>query len=102
MNRENLIRPFVNFLNNDVAWKYPQTFVLVQDETTGDGKKIGKIDNYVMNSDIAGYLGKYVFDNDPSEVASSVEMMDEIFEAPENKIAASVFFPQFWNSWSNL
>jgi hypothetical protein len=48
-----------------------------------------------MNSDIAGYLGKYVFDNDPSEVASSVEMMDEIFEAPENKIAASFFFPQF-------
>ena len=55
-----------------------------------------------MNSDIAGYFGKYVFDNDPSEVASSVEMMDEIFEAPENKIAASVFFPQFWNSWNNL
>jgi len=63
---------------------------------------VGKIDNYVLNSDIAGYLGKYVFDNDPSEVVASVEMMDEIFEASENKIAASIFFQQYWNSWSNL
>jgi len=56
----------------------------------------------MLNADIAGYIGKYVFENEATEVASSTDMMDLIFEAPENKITASVFLPQYWNSWSNI
>jgi len=101
-NRETLIRPFIRFLNEEVCWKFMQNFVIEKDETIGEGKTIGKIDRYMMNADIAGFLGKYVFDSEPSEVAGSNEMMDEIFEASENKIAANVFMPQYWNSWSSI
>jgi hypothetical protein len=101
-NRETLIRPFIRFLNEEVCWKFSQNFVIEKDETIGEGKTIGKLDRYMMNADIAGFLGKYVFDSEPSEVAGSSEMMDEIFEASENKLAATVFIPQYWNAWSSI
>lgn len=91
---------FISFLNSEVKWRYSQKFYFAGDESTVVDGKLGKLDNYMLNADIASFLGKYVFENNPSEVMSDEGIMDEIFENPKNKVVASHFFGMFWNSWN--
>jgi len=54
----------------------------------------------MMNADIAGFLGRYVFDSPASEVMVDQDILDEIFENPKNKALVTTFMGQFWNSWN--
>jgi hypothetical protein len=101
-NRRQVCIDFVRYLNEDVQWRFPQSFRFVSDETVVVNGKIGKIDRYMLNSDIAGYVGKYVFESSPQEVLASDELMNEVFENPQNMLNAPDFFPRFWDSWSQI
>lgn len=98
--RVKLVTDFISFLNNEVKWRYSQKFYFAGDESTMVDGKLAKLDNYMVNADIASFLGKYVFDSSPSEVMNDEEIMDEIFENPKNKCVASNFFGMFWNTWT--
>lgn len=90
---------FINYLNDEVPWKYTQKFIFSGDETQSTDGVNGKLDKYLMNQDIAGFLGKYVFDSTAAQVLKSTEILDQIFENPKNKALATTFLGRFWNSW---
>jgi hypothetical protein len=48
-----LVSNFVNFLNNDVTFRFPSTFIVGTDETVHINGRIGSLDRYMMNADIA-------------------------------------------------
>jgi hypothetical protein len=95
-----LVSNFVNFLNNDVTFRFPSTFIVGTDETVHINGRIGSLDRYMMNADIAGFLGRYVFDSSASELMADQQMLDEIFENSKNKALVTTFMGQFWNSWN--
>jgi hypothetical protein len=98
--RSVLVTNFVNFLNNEVTFRFPSTFILGTDETVYNNGKVGCLDRYMMNADIAGFLGRYVFDSSASEVMADQDILNEIFENPKNKALVTTFMSQFWNSWN--
>ena len=66
-----------------------------------DGE-LSKLDKYMMNSDIAGFLGKCDIHNAVSQVISSPEMLDIFFENSINITLVLTFLSQFWNSWETV
>jgi len=73
--------------------------VFCGDETVTINGENAKLDRYLLNADIAAFLGKYVFDNTAAQVMQSEEMLDIIFENPKNKAMVPTFLSQFWNAW---
>jgi hypothetical protein len=67
-------------------------------ESTSTGEN-GKLDRYLLNADIAAFLGKYVYDHTAAQVMQSEETLDNIFENPKNKALVPTFLAQFWNAW---
>ena len=73
-------------MNINIHWQYAQTFAFARDETVLDRSTIvGKLDRYLLNADIAGFLSEYVFDNDISEIVNDTETMNNIFENEQTK-----------------
>jgi hypothetical protein len=84
---------------NKIPWQYPQTFRFVGDETwESDGTINGKLDRYLLNADIAGFLGKYVFEN-VAEVINHSPTLQEVFENEDNVHRSKQFLVTYWNSW---
>jgi hypothetical protein len=90
---------FINHLNNEVSWKYPNQFVFCGDETVTINGENAKLDRYLLNTDIAAFLGKYVYDHTAAQVMQSEETLGSIFENPKNKALVPTFLAQFWNAW---
>jgi hypothetical protein len=98
--RLRVTRNFINYLNNEVSWKYPNQFVFCGDETVTIKGENAKLDRYLLNADIAAFLGKYVYDHTAAQVMQSEETLDTIFENPKNKTRVPTFLAQFWNAWT--
>ena len=81
---------------NKVDWTWGQSFMFCGDETLTPP---GKMDRYLMNEDIAGILGTYVFEN-VDEVLSNEDALQLIFENKSNIENASSILCSNWLSWS--
>jgi hypothetical protein len=98
--RLHITQNFINYLNNEVSWKYPNQFVFCGDETVTINGDPGKLGRYLLNADISAFLGKYIYDSTATQVMQSEETLDTIFENPKNKALAPTFLSQFWNAWT--
>ena len=102
-NNEENRRIWANRLINSARalnmWCYPPSFEYVGDEMVMEcGVIAGKLDKYLLNADIAGLLGKYIFAN-VMDVVGSEETIAEIFENTANRESCREFFGLFWNFW---
>jgi hypothetical protein len=51
-------------LNNDIRWKYENTFKYKADITlTSDEKVSSSLDECLLDEDIGGFAGSYLFDD---------------------------------------
>jgi hypothetical protein len=74
----------IGFLNNDVKWKYENSFRSRADLTkTVNGKLVTTLDECLLDKDIGGFVGAYLFD-DVEAVKESAEIMKNIFSDLEN------------------
>ncbi len=69
----------IGFLNNEVKWKYENTFRLRADlSKTANGKLVGALDECLLGEDIGGFVGAYLFE-DVDTVKQNSEIMKNIF-----------------------
>jgi hypothetical protein len=98
-NRRRWMERVIAAAKNLSTWRFLPSFEFSGDLTVLDGDVIvGGLDRYLLNSDIAGYLGKYIF-TALQDVANDNESIAEIFENETNRENARVIFATFWNSW---
>jgi hypothetical protein len=58
------LRKFFQYLNNDIRWKYENTFKFKADITlTSDEKVSSSLDKCLLDEDIGGFAGSYLFDD---------------------------------------
>jgi hypothetical protein len=89
----------INFLNNDVKWKYDNTFRFRADLTkTVEGKVIGSLDECLLDEDIGGFVGKYLY-NSVSEIKNNLEIMKNIYGNEENLENGETSLLKFWENW---
>jgi hypothetical protein len=81
---------------NKVDWTWGQSFLFCGDETL---TPIGKMDKYLLNQDLAGVLGAYIFE-DVEEVLSDTAELENIFGVEENMTNASSILRQNWTAWT--
>lgn len=69
------------------------------DETIMEGPEIsGKMDQYLLNEDIGGVLGKFVFDN-LDEVLEDANTVSTIFGDEGNKRDHVALLTRYWTHW---
>ena len=90
----------IKYINEEVKWKYPNSFKLRGDLTKlVNGKVAGCLDEALLDEDIGGFVGMYLF-NAVDDIKNNTEIMGDIFSHPENReIGASILFSN-WNKWN--
>lgn len=81
---------------NKVDWTYGQKFIFCGDDTQNP---IGKMDKYLLNQDIAGVLGAYIYE-DANELLTSDEDLKNIFENEANLNEAYSILHTHWLCWT--
>lgn len=81
---------------NKVDWTYGQKFIFCSDETLNP---IAKMDKCLLNQDIAGVLGAYIFQN-AADLLSSVSTLKDIFENEANLNTAYSILHTHCLSWT--
>ena len=90
----------IKFLNEEVKWKYPNSFKLRGDLTkVVNGKAGGSLDEALLDEDIGGFVGMYLF-HSVEEIKDNSEIMKDIFSHPENLEIGSSILLSHWNKWS--
>jgi hypothetical protein len=89
----------IKYVKEEVKWKYPNSFKLRGDLTKlVNGKVAGCLDEALLDEDIGGFVGMYLF-NAVDDIKNNMEIMGDIFSHPENReIGASILFSN-WNKW---
>ena len=81
------------------GWRYPASMEFAADDTKMKGGEIaGKLDDFLLNSDIAGLLGKFVFE-DVKDVIDDFDTIDEIYGHENNKKHCPETLSLFWSCW---
>jgi hypothetical protein len=82
------------------VWRFAPVFEYAGDETVcKDDTTVDKLDMHLLNADIAGFLGKFVFD-DVNDILNDSEYKDQIYENEQNKDNCADNLSIFWNCWS--
>jgi hypothetical protein len=90
----------IKYVNEEVKWKYPNSFKLRGDLTKlVNGKVAGCLDEALLDEDIGGFVGMYLF-NAVDDIKNNTEIMGDIFGHPENReIGTSILFSN-WKKWN--
>jgi hypothetical protein len=90
----------ISFLNDEVKWKYENTFRFRADLTkTVNGKLAGTLDECLLGDDIGGFVGAYLFD-DVETVKQNSDIMDNLFSDMENYENGETILMMNWNNWN--
>ena len=90
----------ISFLNDEVKWKYQNTFRFRADLTkTVNGKSVGTLDECLLDEDIGGLVGGYLFD-DVETVKQNSDIMSNIFSDMENYENGETILMINWNNWN--
>jgi hypothetical protein len=86
-------------LNTEVNWKYENHFKFKADITRISNDKVnGSLDEFLLDEDISGIIGTYVF-NDIEIVKRNLEKMKSIFGNEENLENGKNILLAHWNNW---
>jgi hypothetical protein len=98
--RKSCAERIIQYLNNDIRWKYVNTFKFKADITiTSDEKVSSSLDEYLLDEDIGGFVGSYLFD-DIGLIKESDEVMKVIFGHKENLFMGETVLLANWNNWN--
>jgi hypothetical protein len=90
----------IGFLNDEVKWKYENTFRFRADLTKYViGKLVGTLDECLLDDDIGGFAGAYLFD-DVETVKQNSDIMNNIFSDMENYEYGETILMMNWNNWN--
>ena len=98
--RKSWAENIIGFLNNEIKWKYENTFRFRADLTkTLNGKVVAALDECLLDEDIGGFVGAYLFDNIEA-VKESAATMKNIFSDNENYETGETTLLLNWNNWN--
>jgi hypothetical protein len=86
-------------LNNDIRWKYEKTLKFKADITLTSDKVSSSLDEYLLDEDIGGFVGSYLFD-DIGLIKESHELMKAIFGHEENLFMGETVLLANWDNWN--
>ena len=81
-------------------WRFAPVFEYAGDES--DSKEdhvVDKLDMHLLNADIAGFLGRYVFD-DVNDIINDDDYKEQIYADQSNKKTYADTLSVFWNCWT--
>ena len=86
----------INFMNNEIKWKYSNNF-----KFRGDLTKIinGKVAN-CLDEDIGGFVGMFLFES-VDDIKDNSDVMKDIFGNDENLEVGNSILMANWKNWSN-
>jgi hypothetical protein len=97
--RRNWADKIITYLNTEVNWKYENHFKFKADITRISNDKVnGSLDEFLLDEDISGIIGTYVF-NDIEIVKRNLEKMKSIFGNEENLENGKNILLAHWNNW---
>jgi hypothetical protein len=80
--RKNWADKIINFMNNEIKWRYSNMFKFRGDLTkTLNGKVTSSLDEVLLDKDIGGFVGLFLF-NSVDDVKDNKEVMGDIFSNP--------------------
>jgi signal recognition particle GTPase len=90
----------IHYLNNEIKWKYKNIFNFKADNTrTLENKVCSSLDKCLLDKDIGGFVGTYLFD-DIQKVKESTKVMMALFGNEENLEIGENILLANWNNWS--
>jgi hypothetical protein len=94
------LKKIIHYLNNDIKWKYENLFKFKADVTrTLEGKVCSGLDECLLDEDIGGFVGTYLFD-DIQKVKEISKIMTAIFGNEENLEIGENILLANWDNWS--
>jgi hypothetical protein len=99
--RKNWADKIISFMNNEIKWRYSNVFKFRGDLTmTSNGKVTSSLDEVLLDEDIGGFVGLFLF-NSIDDIKDNEEVMGDIFSSPENLEVGDSILPANWTKWSN-
>jgi hypothetical protein len=92
----------INFMNNEIKWKYSNNFKFRGDLTKIiNGKVANCLDEVLLDEDIGGFVGMFLFDS-VDDIKNNSNVMKDIFENVENLEIGDSILMANWNNWNNV
>lgn len=93
--RKEWAEKIVSFLN-DIKWRYENSFRLRCDLT--NEKTSDALDHCLLDKDIGGFLGGYIFEK-AEELKGNSVVLSEIFSGTDNLDDCYLKLYENWNNW---
>ena len=91
----------IEYLNNGIKWKYENSFRFRADMTRNKNGKIdSSLDEVLLNEDIGGFVGLYLFD-EVNTIKDNKEIMGYIFGNKKNLEQGESLLLENWNNWKD-
>jgi len=91
----------INFMNNEIKWKYSNNFKFRGDLTKMINGKVAKcLDEVLLDEDIGGFVGIFFFDS-VDDIKDNSDVMKDIFGNVENVEVGDSILMANWKNWSN-
>ena len=91
----------INFMNNEIKWKYSNNFKFRGDLTKMvNGKLANCLDEVLLDEDIGGFVGMFLFDS-VDDIKDNSDVMKDIFGNNENLEVGDSILMANWKNWSN-
>ena len=89
----------VQYMNNDIKWKYDNVFKFKADVTIiCDDKVNSSLDECFLDEDIGGFVGAYLYDS-LETIKHNETVMKAIFGHEENLEMGQTILLANWNNW---
>jgi hypothetical protein len=91
----------INFMNNEIKWKYSNNFKFRGDLTKMiNGKVASCLDEVLLDEDIGGFVAMFLFDS-VDDIKDNNDVMKDIFGNVENLEVGNSILMANWKNWSN-
>jgi len=91
----------INFMNNEIKWKYSNNFKFRGDLTKMvNGKVANCLDEVLLDEDIGGFVRMFLFDS-VDDIKDNSDVMKDIFGNKENFEVGDSILMANWKNWNN-
>jgi hypothetical protein len=91
----------INFMNNEIKWKYSNNFKFRGDLTKMiNGKVANCLDEVLLDEVIGGFVGMFLFDS-VDDIRDNSDVMKDIFGNVKNLEVGDSILMANWKNWSN-
>jgi signal recognition particle GTPase len=98
-NRKAWAEKIMNAAKSVGIWRFAPVFEYAGDESNSKEENVvDNLDMHLLNADIAGFLGRYVFD-DINDIINDNDFKNQIYAEESNKQSCADTLSVFWNCW---